>query len=133
MPGIVPLAPEDPAVPDVFIGDLPCQLTEARTFFRLKHLAAWGAEVSLHPWDTWDRLGERLGARLGLHVWHPAHFDQYYETLEEQPASTPGAVPLTMQMVREKRREAKAQLALLAETVDPKGGLYGSNPCCPPG
>lgn len=115
MPGIHPVTDER-TVPDVFVQGLPCQITLATTFFRLKHLAAWGAEIELHPWDSWDRLGDRLGARLGRHIWHPDHWTAYYAALPDIPASTPGAVPLTRAMVRERRRTRERQLALLEDS-----------------
>lgn len=113
MDGLHPVP--DETLPDVFLGDVPYQITHALTFLRLKHLAAWGAPVTLHPWDSWERLGDRLGARLGLHIWHPAHWEAHYAALPDVPASTPGAVPLTMAMVRAERQAAHAQLDLLLE------------------
>lgn len=60
------------------------------------------------------RKEKRVTERLAQHVWHPSHWDAYYAALADVPASTPGAVPLTMAMAREQRREKQAQLALLA-------------------
>lgn len=115
MEGLSPI--EDATLPDIFLNEQPYQITEARTYFRLKHLAGWGATITLHPWDTWERLGDRVAARLTYHLWHPSHWDAYYAALPDVPASTPGAVPLTMAMVREQRRTAEAQLHFLEEDL----------------
>lgn len=115
MDGLLSLA-DDPTgvLPDVFVDGVPYQVLSGLAYVLCKHHAACGARIRLHPWESWERLEARVSARLAQHVWHPSHWDSYYETLVDVPASTPGAVPLTMAMVREKRREKQAQLALLA-------------------
>ena len=84
MEGLEPLD-NDRELPDVFVRGQPMRITQARAYFRLKGLQAWGAEVELHPWDTWDRLADRLGTRLGRHIWHLSHWDGYYEALPGCP------------------------------------------------
>lgn len=98
-------------IPDVFVAGVPHQITAATTYFLLKNMAACGPRVRLHPWDSWEELGERLSARLGLHLWHPRHWDRYYATRPDVPASTPGAVPLSGAQYRALLR-AKAERAL---------------------
>lgn len=99
MDGLFPVTDETTA--DVFIRGEPYQITLAFTYVRLKHLAAWGARIRLHDWDSWDNLGERLGERLGRHIWHPSHWDAHYAAMTDVPASTPGATPQTLKMARE--------------------------------
>lgn len=107
MEGLEPVDNER-ELPDVFVRGQPMRMTQARAYFRLKNLQMWGAEVELHPWDTWDRLADRLDKRLGRHIWHPAHWDGYYATLPDVPASAPGAVPLTRAMARAQQQAAGA-------------------------
>lgn len=107
MEGLDPLD-NDRELPDVFVRGQPMRLTQARAYFRLKGMQMWGAEVELHPWDTWERLADRLDRRFGRHVWHLSHWDGYYETLPDVPASTPGAVPLTRAMARAQQRHEEA-------------------------
>jgi hypothetical protein len=123
--GLEPLGEhEGPA--DVFIDGRPIRITQARTYFRLKHLADWlqmcktpGAHtIELHVWETWDELAVRIEHRFGTHLWHPSHWDRYYATLPDTPASTPGASPRTMAEIRaalkaDKERKDEAQYALL--------------------
>jgi hypothetical protein len=123
MEGIEPVGEhEGPA--DVFLDGRPIRITQARTYFRLKHLASWlgmckkpGAHtIELHVWETWDALAVRIEHRFGKNLWYPSHWDQYYATLPEMPASTPGAQPRTMADVRAARKasaeEAPRQYAL---------------------
>jgi hypothetical protein len=114
MDGLHPV--DEPTLPDVFVRGQPMQITQAPTYFRLKNLAAWGADIQIHPWDTWDRLADRIGTRLGKHIWHLSHWDTYYATLPDVPASAPGAVPTTRAEARQKQQEQQrtedAQYAL---------------------
>lgn len=123
MTGLRPLTDTDATVPDVFLHGVAHQITEALTYVRLKHLAAWERlrpqpryAITLHTWDSWDRLGDRLGARLGTHVWHPTHWSEHYATLADLPATTPSAVPTPHQtaraarpVVRTRRQAVRAQ------------------------
>lgn len=116
MDGLLSLAADTTGlIPDVYLDGVPYQVTAGLTYWLLRHHAACGAKVTLPAWVTsWEHLGDRLGARWGVHAWHPSHWDGYYETMVDVPASTPGSMPLTMAMVRERRKEKQAQLALLA-------------------
>jgi hypothetical protein len=117
MDGLQPLEEKD-GVADVFVDGRPMRITHARTYFRLKHLAAWlqmcntpGAHtIELYAWDTWDDMALRIEARLGIYLWHPSHWDRYYETLPDTPASAPGVTPRTMAEMRAQlRTEQDAQ------------------------
>jgi hypothetical protein len=74
MHGVRPLT-ED-GLPDFFFQDQPMVLTQARAYFMVKNLQAWGAAIRLHPWDSWDRLADRLDRRWAQHIWHPSHWDE---------------------------------------------------------
>src|ERR1043166_6774752 len=113
MDGLQPV--DDRTLPDVFVRGVPMQITRARGYLFVKHMASWGADVTLHPWDTWDTLGDRVSQRLGQHLWHPSHWDRYYAGLVDVPASTPGAVPLTRAEVR---RARQSQTDLFARSVE---------------
>lgn len=124
MDGLRLLHDADAVLPDVFLAGVPYQITAGFAYWRLRHIAAWERlqawrvpTIRLHEWETWEQLGDRIGSRLGVHIWHPRHWDQHYATMVDVPASTPGAVPLTRALVREKRREQRAQLALLEENA----------------
>ena len=112
MEGLEPLDNER-GLPDVFVRGQAMRLTQARAYFRLKNLQMWGVDIHLHPWDTWEHLADRLDARFGRHIWHLSHWDAYYATLPDVPASTPGAVPLTRAMARaQQQAEAAVQGSL---------------------
>jgi hypothetical protein len=78
MQGIRTSQPEE--LPDFFLQGMPMHLTTARAYFLVKHMHAWGAQVELHPWDTWDKLADRLETRLGYHIWHPWHWQEAART-----------------------------------------------------
>ena len=95
MEGLEPFGDQDDVV-DVFIDRQPMRITQAPAYFRLKNIAAWSAlredkgrlsKVRLRPGDDWDSLGDRLSKRWQVHVWHPSHWDSYYATLPDVPAS----------------------------------------------
>lgn len=109
----VELLSEKDGVADVFLWDVPYRITEAQAYFMLKHLCEWfGLTRTLSPiqlaeWDDWDSLGDRLSDRWGRFLWHPSHWETYYATLPERPASTPGATPRRMAEIRAQLRREK--------------------------
>jgi hypothetical protein len=127
MEGLQPLDGHE-GVADLYVHGQPMQITHARTYFRLKHIAAWFAlcpnqlgpgPIRLHVWDTWDTLALRVEARLGTYLWHPSHWETYYATLPDTPTSAPGATPRTMAILRaalkvEQESEVREQYALFA-------------------
>jgi hypothetical protein len=124
MEGLQPLEEKD-GLADVFINGRPMRVTDARTYFRLKHMASWlamcqtpGATmIELYAWETWDAMALRIEARLGCYLWHPSHWDTYYEQLPDIPASAPGVTPRTM-------TEIRAQLRAKIEESDEKAPQY---------
>lgn len=63
-------------VPDFFLRGAPMCLLTARAYFMAKNMQKWGADVTLHPWETWDELADRLEPRLEYHIWHPWHWQE---------------------------------------------------------
>lgn len=66
---------DDRELADFFYEDRAYRFVAAQAYFLVKNYQNWGARVRLHPWDTWDKLGDRLGERLGNHIWHPSHWE----------------------------------------------------------
>ena len=120
MDGLHPLSDQD-GVADVFIDGQAMRITAARTYFRLKNMVEWcalcgskgrHAPIRLHPWDSWDALGDRLSARWDVYLWHPSHWDRHYATLPDIPVSIMAAASWRQPLETSNQETTEEQYAL---------------------